>query len=83
MINRPLEFYEASHANNCIGLVAFIDAKLTKTEIDEAWYYTQLRHPYLRMELQTDNSLPMKLRFQENIPCKSISLNQFKVEIGP
>ena len=82
MINRPLEFYEAIHVNNCVGLVAFIEAKLTRDEIDQAWYFTQLRHPYLRMELKNDDSLPYKLRFQERNAFKSIPNNQFHSEIG-
>ncbi|WP_371806729.1 phthiocerol/phthiodiolone dimycocerosyl transferase family protein [Candidatus Lokiarchaeum ossiferum] len=82
MINRPLEFYEAIHAYNCVGLVAFINAKLSKDEIDQAWYFTQLRHPYLRMDLKNDESLPYNLRFQERSALKSIPDNQFYSEIG-
>jgi hypothetical protein len=83
MINRPLEFYEALHSNNNIVLVSFIEAALTKKEIDQAWYYTQLRHPYLRMDLDTDDALPYKLRFVERRPSKSIPADQFHLEIGP
>ena len=83
MLNRPLEFYEAIHVDNCIGIAAFLVVQLTKAQIERAWYFTELRHPYLRMELQIDDSLPMKLRFQEKIPLQSIPTNQFVSEIGP
>jgi len=83
MINRPLEFYEAIHSNNNICLASFIEAKLTKKEIDQAWYFTQLRHPYLRMKLEPDDALPYKLRFHEKRPAKAIPDHQFHSEIGP
>lgn len=82
MINRPLEFYEAIHAYNCVGLVTFIETQLGRKEIDQAWYYTQLRHPFLRLELRTDDNAPYKLRFQEKEIPKSIPENQFYSEIG-
>ena len=81
MINRPLEFYESIHANQNMCAVLFIEAKLTKNEIDQAWYLTQVHHPFLRMELQNDEDAPYKLRFQEKISSKSIPDQQFRSEI--
>ena len=62
--------------------IVLIEAKLSKSDIDKAWYFTQLRHPYLRMELRSDEELPFKLRFQEKLPSSSIPDAQFQSEIG-